>query len=127
MRVMSGRSTRQLLALLRERDDYVPDAVAAAMAELKRRGVSAFDVSNAWDDGELEAEARLRLASIPLQKSWKIFWLLLPFLALTPLGAFYIRRYVDGGYRRRSIQFLEAVIIGFTGYLILLMLYWRYS
>ncbi len=119
--VMAVRSTHHLLALLRERHDYLPEAISAALAELKRRNVSGFDISNAMDDGDDVAKSAALSAQVALPKRMLLLWLLLPFLALTPFGAHYYRAYVSGGYRRQSLQFLEVTTIGFTGYMILLL------
>jgi hypothetical protein len=116
------RSTPQLLALLRAREEYVPMAVEAALAELLRRQVSGFDVSDAMDDGEDHAQQQRQLSELPLSLGWKILWLAFPFLAITPFGAAHFLRWAHAGHRRRSIQFLEATTIGFTGYILLAML-----
>jgi hypothetical protein len=118
---MAHRTTPQLLEVLRGRHDYVPAAISAALAELKRREVSGFDVSNALDDGTTGAWVQTQLESLPLPLAWRVFWLIFPILAITPLGTMHFHRWADHGYRRRSIQFLEAATIGFTGYLIVLM------
>jgi hypothetical protein len=126
-RLMAARSTGQLLALLRARHDYLPAAIAAAVAELQRREVSGFEVTNALDEGLEAAQAHVQSAQLPLSRAWMVFWLLLPFLALTPLGAWHFRRHVAAGHRRRSVMFLEAATIGFMGYMIgfMLIMYWR--
>ena len=120
--VMRGRSSAQLLAVLRARHEYVPGAVEAALAELRRREVSGFDVSDALDDGVEVAAADAQLERLPLSIGWKLFWLLLPFMAITPLGTMHFHRWADNGYRRRSVQFLEFATIGFVVYLILIVL-----
>lgn len=121
--VMAARSTPHLLALLRERHDYRPEATSAALAELKRRNVSGFDISNAMDDGDDVAKSIAQTAQLALPKGMMILWLLLPFLAITPLGARYYHHYAAGGYRRRTLQFLEVTTIGFTAYSILLLVF----
>jgi hypothetical protein len=120
--VMAGRSTAQLLALLRERHAYLPSAVAAAVQELHSREVSGFEVSNALDDGDAETLTLSQIAELPLPKGWIAFWLLLPFLAMTPIGTRHFHRWAASGYRRRSVQYLEVVTIGFTAYMIVVML-----
>ncbi len=119
--VMAGRSTAQLLTLLRERHAYLPSAVAAAVQELQRREVSGFEVSNALDDGDAEALTQSQIADLPLPNGWIAFWLVLPFLAMTPIGTQHFHRWAAGGYRRSSVQYLEVVTIGFTAYMIMVM------
>jgi hypothetical protein len=120
--VMRGRNSAQLLAILRARHEYVPGAVEAALAELRRREVSGFDVSAALDEGSDIAAAATQLARQPLPNRWKLFWVLLPFLAITPLGTKHFHRWADLGYHRCSVQFLEFATIGFMVYLILIVM-----
>ena len=119
--VMAARSTDNLLAVLRARHEYLPEAIAAALVELKRRNVSGFDISNAMDDGDDVAKSVAQAAQLTLPTGMLLLWLLLPFLALTPIGARYYHIYSSGGYRRRTLQFLEVTTIGFTAYMILLL------
>lgn len=118
---MAGHSNEQLLAILRNRHVYVPEAVTAAIAELKRREVSGFDVSNALDEGNELASLAFQAAELRLSWQWMLFWILLPLLAITPFGAWHFKRYVNAGQRRRSIMFIEAATIGFMGYMVVLL------
>lgn len=114
--VMARRTKEQLLAVVREGHDYVPDAIEAAYSELKRRGVNAFDIAAAED---LAIENKIRqdqLASLSMTLREAILWLLLPFWALTPWGVRRFERYTQDGFRKKSIQILEFAFIGFSVY-----------
>jgi hypothetical protein len=114
--MMSKRSKDQLLGVLREHYDYVPEAVAAANAELKRRGVNAFDIAAAADLGEENSPKADLMAAEPLQWQQALVWLLFPFLALTPIGTKRFKAYADQGFRCKSVQMLEVCVIGFSIY-----------
>jgi hypothetical protein len=122
-KVMAGHGTAQLLTILRQQQDYVPAAIEAALAELSKRNISAFDVNNAIDDHFMGIAARNAIADLPLRPNQMLIWLLFPFLALSPLGIRFFQNAVQNGERRRSIQFLELATIGFTGYMTLILLY----
>ena len=115
-RSMASMSREQLFAVLRDRSDYVPDAVSAAIEELQRRGVDAFAISAAEDEGLESAPAAISRSKIELGLLQKLLWVLLPFLAVTPLATKRIRQYSDAGYHRKSLQIMELSFIGFNLY-----------
>lgn len=118
---MATRSREQLFEVLRERADYVPDAVNAAIAELQKRGVDAFSIAEAEDAG-LESVPMAGLRSkVELNARQKLLWLMLPFLALTPLAVSRIRLYSQGGFHRKSLQVMEFSFIGFNLYTLAVM------
>lgn len=117
-KVMADRTKAQLLMVLQESHDYVPEAVIAAQEELQRRGVNGFDIAEAIDLGESYALTSKELAGISLTNKERILWLLLPFLVMTPWGPRQFRKYANHGYRRKSIEFLEVAFIGFSLYLL---------
>jgi hypothetical protein len=124
--IMAGRSKEQLLAVLRERYDYEPEAVMAAQAELKRRGVNGFDIAAAEDEAEGRAIAVQQLAETPLTQRERMLWLCLPFLALTPWGPLRLDRYGRQGQRRKVLQAMEYVLIGFSAYVLGAFLVYRW-
>lgn len=119
---MQQRTTQQLLTVLREAHDYLPEAVEKADEELRRRGVNGFDIASAIDSGQDFQWQMMRTEEIPLSRRELLFWLLLPFLGLTPLGPRQYRKFADAGFRRKSLQLLETVFIGCSLYLLALML-----
>ncbi len=117
--VMARRTKEQLLAVVREGHDYVPDAIEAAYSELKRRGVNAFDIAAAEDlaiENKIR-QAQLAVVSMPAKEA--VLWLLFPILAMIPWGVRRFKTYADAGYHRKSIQILEFAFIGFTIYTLL--------
>lgn len=116
--VMAGRSTPQLLDVLRTGYDYVPEAVLAAENELKQRGVDAFSIADARDaaiENEPVAASRAK-ASMTWREA--MIWLALPVLAMTPWGSKAFGDYSNGGYHRKALQLLESAFIGFSIYLL---------
>ena len=119
---MTTLSREQLFEVLRERADYVPDAVNAAIAELQRRGVDAFAIAAAEDEGIESAPMATVRSQVELSFGQKLLWLLLPFLGVTPLAVKRIRQYSQGGFHRKSLQIMEFSFIGFNLYALTAML-----
>lgn len=123
---MAALSREQLLAVLRERYDYVPGAIAAAQSELKRRGVNAFEIAAAEDEGLAATPGAMQRSIQELTAGQKATWLLLPLLAISPIASSRYRLYSNGGYHRKSLQIMEYSFIGFLTYglagLVLLLL-----
>jgi hypothetical protein len=117
--VMARRSKEQLLAVVREGHDYVPDAVQAAYSELKRRGVNAFDIAAAEDLALENQSLQIQLSKVSMTSKEAFLWLLLPFWALSPWGVRRFEAYANEGFRRKSIQILEFAFIGFSLYTLL--------
>ncbi len=117
--VMARRSKEQLLAVVREGHDYVPDAVQAAYSELKRRGVNAFDIAAAEDLALENQIVQGQLSKVSMTSKEALLWLLLPFWALSPWGVRQFEKYANTGFRRKSIQILEFAFIGFSLYTLL--------
>lgn len=115
---MASKSREQLFTVLRDRSDYVPDAVAAAIEELQRRGVDAFAISSAEDEGIESAPAALSRSKVELSLIQKLLWVLLPILAITPLATKRIRQYSEGGFHLKSLQIMELSFIGFNFYVL---------
>ncbi|HEX2900268.1 MAG TPA: hypothetical protein VHS96_11175 [Bacteroidia bacterium] len=114
--VMARRTKEQLLSVLREAHDYVPEALQAANAELERRGVNRFDIAAAEDMAEDNVHRTKLLASESMRWPEALLWLLLPVLSMTPWGTARFRKYANAGYRRKSLQLLELSFIGFSLY-----------
>jgi hypothetical protein len=117
--VMARRSKEQLLAVVREGHDYVPDAVQAAYSELKRRGVNAFDIAAAEDLALENQSLQIQLSKVSMTSKEALLWLLFPIWALSPWGVKRFETYANAGFRRKSIQILEFAFIGFSLYTLL--------
>lgn len=118
---MAKQSTSKLISVLEDGVNYQPNAILAAIAELKNRNVSAFDIDAAIDIANDKAKARALKSEIPMSSWESLVWLLFPILTISPLGIWKFNQYSQNGYDKRARQILEYAIIGFTSYLILIL------
>jgi hypothetical protein len=76
---MALRSDAELVDILtKKRDDYQPDAVAAAEIELARRKLTTKQVADAKERIELKEQAIQERANEPLGIGWKLLTFLIP-------------------------------------------------
>lgn len=117
--IMSQRSDSELLEILsKTRDDYLPEAIAAAEAELKKRNLSVDEIGSANQEIKKKHEVLKEKADEPLGSSWKILTFLLPGLvALLISGAL-----KAGGYERKSTELEKWTFWGIAFYVIVALL-----
>lgn len=113
---MASLSDEQLLRVMVERKDYVPEALRAAERELASREVPTHDINAAILKGhELSQIARER-EQIPLE-TWQLWaYFLLSFLSFTPFVAFFYGYHSSQGYSLKSTQSMRQVLLGILFY-----------
>ena len=121
---MAQHSNDKLLALLTDAPDYQENAISAAISELKTRNVSAFDIEEALDAAKEKAFALTQTRDISMGILEKAFWLCLPMLTFSPIGAWKFSQYSQSGYQRKARQILELGVMGLTIYMISWLTIW---
>ena len=117
--VMAGKNEEELSTVLLNRREYVPDAVMAARQELEKRGLSRQELEVLEAEGlALQAAAEAR-AELPLSIREKQLYFIFSFLLLTPLAAFFYRKYMDTGEERRGWDSIAMVLLGLLFYIAL--------
>lgn len=100
-----------------ERQDYVPEALRAAEAEIARREIPMAVLDQALAVGkQAEAEA-LERKDIPLPRHWKFLYFFFSFLIISPVVVFFFRHHADRNYDRRSMESIEMTFLGFLFYM----------
>ena len=92
-----------------ESDGYQEEAIAAAQAELSRRGVGAETIEEVDRQAQGEREFESRKADIALSNLAWIGFILLGPLCFWPAILFYAR-----GYRRKSRETWLAMLLGYA-------------
>lgn len=113
---MARLSNRQLLQVMLDRADYVPEALTAAEAELRSRGIPEAELSHAISAGETRKAEVDRLAALPLSTRLKVLYFLLSFLLFTPFVAIFFRYYAEKGMAKRSVESIQQVVLGMLFY-----------
>lgn len=114
--VMAGKNEEELSSVLLNRRDYVPDAVTAARKELENRGLSRQELEVLEAEGlALQAAAEAR-AELPLSNREKQLYFIFSFLLVTPLAAFFYRKYLDIGEEQRGWDSIAMVLLGLLFY-----------
>lgn len=110
---MRRRSDAELVEIVtRQRDDYLPEALAAAEAELGRRNLSAPQMEQARAEIVSSDIEKADRADEPLGDGWKVLLVLFPgLLALLIAGAF-----KADGYRRKHREVWTCTLYGFGAY-----------
>jgi len=76
---MAGRSYEELHEIVGKlRDEYEPEAVAAAEAEVEKRNIAGEKIQPIEKDTRTQRQLNAEKANTPLQIHWKILTLLLP-------------------------------------------------
>ncbi|WP_156040478.1 hypothetical protein [Chondromyces apiculatus] len=115
---MRKHSDAELLDIVtKQRDDYVPEALAAADAELARRSLSPKQVARAEEDLGLKQRDKEQRASMPLGFGWKLVFLACPgLLTLMFAGSF-----KADGYTRKYREAWQCTAIGLGIYVALIV------
>ena len=107
---MSGLSARQLLQVLVNQKDYVPEALDAMRQELEA----------AEAEGKRLSEVAAERADLPLEKGWEYAYFFGAILVCTPFIAFLYRYHGEKGYHRRAQESLRMTFLGILFYIALL-------
>ena len=116
---MSSLSDQQLLQVMVDRKDYVPEALRAAEAEIARRAIPDPILDAALAEGERRKSIADERSDVPLSFTYQWLYFGLSFLACTPMVAFFYRYHAESGYDRRSQESLRMVFLGILFYLAL--------
>ncbi|MEM1000947.1 MAG: hypothetical protein AAGN35_28085 [Bacteroidota bacterium] len=117
--VMAQHSDEELHRVMRQRRDYVPEALTACVQELRERGISEAELEALEAEGRAHEAAADALAELPLESREKQLYFLFSFLMFTPLVAFFYRKYAEKGEERRSWESITMVLLGVLFYLAL--------
>lgn len=116
---MASLSNEQLIRIMVERKDYVPEALRAAERELARRQVELSVVNQAIAEGERLRELENSRSDIPLTDKERWAYFFLSFITFTPMVAFFYRYHAEKGYSLKSNQSMGQVALGLLFYIAL--------
>lgn len=112
----------KLLGILAKAEDYLPDALEQAEAELKKRGIDEEKIAWAKDKGDLGTKEAKILAEEPLSNLYKWFYFLGAPLSFTPALFFFVSYWSKKGYLRRSKESLNFVGFGMIFWVLITVL-----
>lgn len=119
IKAMADRTDEQLLAIItREHMHYVPEALAAAHDELKRRDITVDRIEQIRTEIEKEHHRSEQKASKPLFGLWKVFAFLCPGVVLL-LAAAILK--VEG-FERQYRELKRWTLYGIAFYFSILLL-----
>ncbi len=127
---MAALSDRQLLQVLVDKKDYVPEALRAAEAEIARRTIPDEVIDAALEEGQRRATIANEREGVSLSEANKWLYFFLSFLSFTPMVVFFYRYHSERGYALRSQQSMQMVFLGILFYLALggtVYRFWGYT
>jgi hypothetical protein len=118
---MIRRTDAELIAIVTsDRNDYMPAAIAAAEAEVQRRGLT-YEQRETLQAESVERRRQKEVkAEAPLSIGLKIFAFFVPFFASIVL--IIMGFMVAKGYNRRAREFGRWILYGFGFYIVLWIL-----
>ena len=116
---MAALSDRQLLQVMVDRKDYVPEALRAAEAEIARRSIPGEVVEAALEEGKRRLAFAREQEDLSLSPAYVWAYFFLAFLTFTPFVAFFYRYHAERGYANRSQESMRMVFLGILFYLAL--------
>ncbi len=117
--IMAKRTDAELLEILTiKQDDYQPEAIAAAKAELENRNLTVEETESAKQEVENQEKAKIEQANIPLALSGKIFTFFSP-----GWGILFVARALKAeGYEQKHKDIWRWTLCGFGFYFILIFI-----
>jgi hypothetical protein len=113
--VMSRKSDSQLTAILTsEREQFQPDALAAAEHELKKRNLTVENVKTLTIENAIKSQEEIERAEEPLEPLWKVLAFFIP--GLIPL--IFSASFKADGYHRKAKGLLKWTGYGFVFYIV---------
>ena len=100
------------------RNDYQPEAIEAAEAELKVRNLSATEIERAEKIVKAKAEAIEARKDLPLQTRWKVLAFLFPAFGHWFIGY----KLKEEGYTTRGKELWRFTLLGLGFYVILIII-----
>ena len=116
---MSKRSDAELIEITTKlKNDYQPEAVSAAIEELKSRDLKPEEIESAESEIQEKEEINKELAEIPLATVWKV----LTFIKPGVIQLFIAIRMRGDGKERMADELKKYTLYGFGFYLSLVVL-----
>ena len=117
---MAKRTDEELIQVLTvERENYLPEALAAATKEFENRKLDRGKVAAVTNQLELQKEVDDKKANEPLDIGYKIATFLFPLLFIQFIAAAF---YKSGGYDRKAREIGVWTLSGFFVYVVVIII-----
>ena len=116
---MAGLNNQQLMQVLVEQKDYVPQALKAAEIEIRSRKVGEEEINLALEEGLKTKQEADFFSDQSLKEPWPLLYFWFAFLSFTPFMVLFYRYHIEKGYHRRSFESMRLVFLGILFYVAL--------
>lgn len=116
---MTKRTDEELIKLLTaDKENYLPEALAAAVEEFEQRNLSPEKLSSITKEVTRKKEIEDKKMNEPLDVGIKVITFLLPLILTLVLSGYY----KSGGYDRKARELVKWTMYGFGFYLGIILL-----